>query len=221
MNHNPVLAAELREENTKQSTKALRANAQVPAVLYGFGAPTPLSIALNVREFVKVLSQAGSSSVITVEVGGKKHQALIQDVQRIGHSNQVVHVDFLAVNPKVKVTTEVPVHFVGVAEAIETLGGTLVTMHDHVEVEALPSDLPHGLEVDLAKLATFDDNLLVSDIVVPAGITILTDADTVLASVTEPRSEEEMEALDAEIDTTITTEFETKDAKEEAPAEEA
>jgi large subunit ribosomal protein L25 len=95
-----------------------------------------------------------------------------------------------------KLQTEIPLHFIGESEAVDTLGGTLTTQIDAVNVECFPDKLVPAIEVDITVLKTFEDMIRVSDIKAPEGIEILNEADDVVAVVVEPRSEEEMAALD-------------------------
>src|SRR5690606_14098228 len=126
-------------------------------------------------------AKAGESTLVELEVEGKKVPALFHQLQFDPVSDLITHVDFYAVNLKKEVDASIPVHFEGEAPAVEEKGGILVTSHDHVTVTCLPTHLPHSLDVDISSLVEFGDQVTVADIKVPEGVTIQDDAETVLA----------------------------------------
>ncbi len=214
----PTLEATSRTVIGKQ-VKQLRTQGLIPAVLYGHNQETT-SITLNQRTFEKLYVQFGNTTLVQLVVDGKKlGKVLIHAVQTNTLKNTATHADLYLVNLKEKLTTEIPLNFTGVADAVEILGGTLITVKDSIEIECLPDDLVQEINVDLSILKTFEDTIHVSDIEAPAGITILTEETQILVSVAEPRSDEELADLDAEVDTTPTTEFETEDNRVEAAPE--
>lgn len=186
-------------ETMGRKTEALRVEGQIPAVLYGFEVE-PTNIALDRSELERLYTKAGVSTVVTLDVDGTAHNVLIQDIQRDPLTEYITHADFRRVNMNEKVNTSVRLTLVGVSPAVKDLSGTLVQAIEEVEVEALPGALVREFELDIAKLATFEDVLHVSDIAVPEGMTILTDAEQTIATVQPPRKVEELEALDAPIE---------------------
>jgi large subunit ribosomal protein L25 len=115
-----------------------------------------------------------------------------------------MHVDFLQVKMNEILEATVPVEFVGESPAMREQGGMLIKTLEEVEVSCLPGDLPQHLEVDLSLLKTFDDTLTVADLVAPQGVKILTDPSTVLATTKEPRSDEDLAALDEKVEADVT-----------------
>lgn len=192
------LAAQKREI-TGRSTDALRAAGAVPAVMYGFGTE-PVNVVVDRNAFVKVYDQAGESTVVELTLDGKTHPVLIADVQRNPLTDFFTHVDFRRVDPTRKIEANIRIVLVGESAAVKVLGGTLIQSLEELEVFALPDKLVAEIEVDIAKLATFDDVLHVSDIVVPEGIEVKDDSETAVASVQAPRSEEELAALNEAVD---------------------
>jgi len=187
----------LREERGRK-TNHLRAEGQVPAVLYGFEVE-PSSIQLDRNELERLYKQAGVSTVIDLSVDGAVHNVLIQELQRDPVSEDIIHADFRRIDMTEKVEASISLKFVGEAPAVKEQGGVFMRSADEVQVLALPVALVREIEVDLGKLATFDDVIRVSDIVVPEGIEILSDQDSAIASVQAPRTQEEMDALDDDI----------------------
>lgn len=189
----------------------LRKSGILPAVVYG-GKKNSESISLSFAEFDKLYREAGSSSIVELNIDDKENDnVLIQEPQYNVVTGLPQHVDFLRVNMDEKIKTEIPIVFVGESKAIEQLGGTLVTPHDKLEVECLPKDLVQAIEIDISVLNTFEDQIKVSDITVPNGIELQIDANEVIALVEAPRSEEEMAELE-----TSTTEEEQKAVEEVA-----
>jgi len=185
----------LPREILGKKVKLLRQAGQIPAVIYG-GKGSPVSITLDKKEFEKVYGDAGSSSLIEVDLGGKKENVLAQEPQNDPVTDRILHVDFIRVRMDEKIKTEIPLHFVGESKAVEQDSGTLVTPRDSIEVECLPGDLVHEIEIDLGTLKDFESQIKTSNITAPAGIEILTNPDDVIALVEPPRSEEELAELE-------------------------
>ena len=190
-----TIAAQSRDSHIGE----LRRAGNVPAVLYGHGIEAQ-SISIEMREFMKLLPKAGYTTIINLKLDDKKeHPVFIRDVQFHPVKSTVMHVDFYQVRMDEKVTAKVPLKFVGEAPAVKDMAGTLVRSMDELEVEALPIDLPHELEVDISTIKDFDTQLHVSNIVLPKGVVALAEADEVIALVQPPRSEAEMDSLSEEV----------------------
>jgi large subunit ribosomal protein L25 len=144
----------------------------------------------------------------------------VHDISIHPVKGQILHVDFYTVNMKEKLQTEIPLEFIGESAAVTEEDGTLITVKTEVNVECLPQDLVHSIQVDISSLATFDDSIRIEDIKVPAGIVILDEPEEVVASVTPPRSEEEMAELEEVPDATIDVESETQSGTDAAPGDE-
>lgn len=189
-----IIEAEIREIHGRK-TDALRAQGKTPAVVYGFETE-PVNITVDRNAAEKLYREAGESSVIDLKVGGKEYNVLIQDIQRDVLTGFIIHVDFRSLDMTKTVETTISLIFVGEAPAVKEMGGTLVTASEEIEVRALPSKLVHEIEVNISSLKTFDDAIRVGDLEIPEGIEVLTSAQATIASVTSPRTAEEMEALD-------------------------
>lgn len=173
-----------------ETADAVRATGNIPAVFYGPKAEsTPITV--NGPEFIKVWRQAGESSVITLTGLGEDHDALIHDISKDPVRDTVTHVDFYVIEKGKKVQVAVPLEFVGEAAAVKTLGGILLKVIHELEIEAMPKDLPHAIEVDISSLVDFDAQIKVSDIKLPAGVTAEIDGDEVVALVSAPKEEVE------------------------------
>ncbi len=216
------ISATTREVVGKK-VKTLRQAGQLPVVLYG-NTKENLHLTVDAKTFGKVYDVAGSSTLVDLDIAGKQPvKVLIHDVQMDPMTGQYLHADLFQVKLDEKIQTEIPLTFVGESAAVKDLGGNLLTPKTVVNVEAFPQDLVAEIEVDISSLATFDDKLTVASIKAPKGVTILDDAEEAIAVVTEPRSEEELEAELAP----TTEEAEaaaiaaTEEASTEKPAEDA
>lgn len=218
-----TLAAKKREAG--KGLRALRLGGMVPGVVYGHGLENR-NISVPYNEFVKAYRAAGESALIDLDVDGALVKALVKDVQVEPISGRFAHVDFYEVNLTEKLTTEIPLNYVGEAPAVKELGGTLVKNLESVEVECLPTDLVHAIDVDVSGLKAFEEKIRVKDLKVPPGIEIKENPEEAVAFVEAPMTEEQIKALEstAPVDVTaIKTEAEEKKAAEEAAkaAEEA
>lgn len=182
------LTAETRQPDSKASQ--VRAEAKVPAALYGHNT-NPTAVALPEAEFGKVFNRAGLSSLVEISIDGDSKAVLFKEPQYHPVTGAVIHVDLLAVNMLETIKTEVHLVFENEAPALESGEATLVTNKDRVEIECLPSKLPHDLKVDLSSLMNIDDSILVKDIKLPEGVEILNDPEDIVVLVAQQREEEE------------------------------
>lgn len=178
------LAAQLREKNEKIGSDL------IPAVLYGKGLENK-SLKVKKVDFEKAFRSAGESNLIDLDFGSSSVKVLVKEVQHDVMKNFFTHIDFYQVNMKEKITTEIPLHFVGEAKAIKELGGTLIKDMDSLEVECLPSDLVDHIDVDISVLNTYDDAIRVSDLHLPKGIAMVHHTNEMIAAVKEPKVEVE------------------------------
>jgi large subunit ribosomal protein L25 len=193
-------------------------DAKIPAVFYGPKAEsTPVWV--DEIELLKVWKEAGESTVVTLSYEGADHDTLIHDIDREPVKGKIRHVDFYVLEKGKKVEIAIPLEFIGVSEAVKTLGGTLVKVLHEIEIEAMPKDLPHNIEVDISSLVDFESKIHAKDILLPSGVVLKTDEDEVVALVAEAK-EEEVEAP-AEIDMSAieVTDQKGKKEDEEASAE--
>ncbi len=197
----------------------IRAASRIPAIMYGKGiAPQELSVPRS--EFVKVAKAAGSSSLIDLSIDGQAPvKILVKEIQRHVLRMDPIHVDLYQVNMNTEITAKVPLVFVGESAAVKTAGGTLMKSMDEIEVECLPGNLPHEIEIDLSKLTDFEAAITIGSLTLPTGVKATADAELTIASVSRPLTEDELKKLEegTTVDVTaIKTEGEEKKAAEEA-----
>ena len=221
-----TLNYEKRDMNTL-SPEALRKAGKIPAVFYG---PKEKStpIVISTSEFIKVWRKAGESSVIALKAAGStaahdEHEALIHAIDIHPVTEMPRHADFYVIEKGAKVKVDVQLAFDGVSPAVKDLGAILVKVLREVEIEAGAKDLPHELRIDISTLVDLKSVIRAGDIKLPTGVTLVTNADEIVASIAEAK--EETEEVPTAVDmSAIEVEKKGKEAKEgeegaEAPAD--
>jgi large subunit ribosomal protein L25 len=185
----PQLVAQ-RREVTGKKVAALRRAGQLPAVVFGHG-HTPEPITVDAREFATLRRHAGRNALVDLKVGsGRATPVLLHGVQENPRSRAVIHVDFFVVKMTEEMTVDVGIVTTGESPAVDKLGGTLLHLRETVQVRALPTDIPSGLELDISGLDSFEAMLHVSDLQMPERVTLVTDGHEPLVRVQAPRVEE-------------------------------
>ena len=178
----------VEKRDLKESLDTLRKSGKMPAVFYGPKDPsTPIKIVAV--DFKKAWKTAGESTVVSLEGTGIDADVLIHDVDLDPVTDAPIHADFYAIEKGKKIAVDVPLEFVGVSSAVKDLGAVLIKVLHDVEIEALPKDLPHKLEVDISTLVNFDSVITAKEIKLPEGVTLKVKPEEVIASVYEPKEE--------------------------------
>ncbi len=156
--------------NADESVSNLRASGKIPAVIYGSGIKTPISISIEREAFKKAWAQAGSSTSVTVTGAGEDHDVIIHDFQIDPRTDMVIHADLLALDKNTKVTVKVELEFVGTSPAVKAGLGILEKALHEIEIEALPANLPKSLTIDISGLTDTDSQIHIKDISLPKGV---------------------------------------------------
>lgn len=181
-----TLTVKAREGKGSRASAALRKDNMIPGIVYGpKEAATPIAVSRIV--FEKAWAEAGESTVITLSGLGEDKEVLIHEVEFDRMKNQPVHVDFYAIEKGKKVQVTVPLSFIGTAPAEKELGGNILKVLHEIEIEAMPKDLPHEIEVDISVIKDFESQIHVKDIKAPQGVTILTPEDEVVVTAAEAK----------------------------------
>lgn len=191
-----VLKATKRDVVGKQ-VKALRREGKLPAVIYGRHTE-PIKINLDAHSASLSLAKLTSSSLVTINVDGAEHMALVREKQRDYIKNRLLHVDFMAVSLSEKLRTSVSIHFVGVSLAVKDYNAVLVHNLEAIEVECLPADLPERIDVDISVLKRPGEGIRLKDLQVSEKIRLLGDPETMVAVATFAKVEEEVAEAGAE-----------------------
>lgn len=203
----------------RNKVDALREQGVAPAVVYG-KAIKPISLEIDAKEFMTIYKKAGDNTVIDLTImDDKNHKVLIQKVQLNPTQDKLMHIEFLAISLTDKVKVHIPLHPINM-EIAEKLGGIIVKALSEVEVEALPTDLPHQIEIDCSVLQNFGDTIHVKDLKVDSKIKILSDLDLPVVSFDEPAKEEVIEEKAPEVATESEKTEENKEGEKENESKE-
>lgn len=168
-----ALSASVRDL-TGRKVKSLRTQGLLPASVYGKKIKSA-SLTVKRDEFSKVYSEAGESGLVELSIGSDVRPVLIHNVQVDPVTSAPLHVEFFQVDLKEKVHANVPLEFIGEAPAVAQKQGVILTILDEIEVEALPTDLPEKITIDISGLATVDQEIKVSDLTLPNAVTLVSD----------------------------------------------
>ncbi|MBC7843646.1 MAG: 50S ribosomal protein L25/general stress protein Ctc [Gemmatimonadaceae bacterium] len=207
-----TLSATLRSESGKGAARALRRAGSVPAVIYGHKRE-PMSLAVPTRELERLLERVSAgSTVVELSIDGKVSRTLIREIQKHPFKKQLVHIDFQELVAGEKITVSVPLVVVGVSIGVRSFAGILdQTMRD-LEVSVDPSAMPNHIDIDVSEL-NIGDSIHVRDIVLPAGVTVLSDPDASVVVVAAPKVNATDAAADAAAATAAAAEPEVLRAK--------
>jgi large subunit ribosomal protein L25 len=173
-----ILMAEPRTVIGKQ-VKALRREGLVPGVVYGPVVNPTIQVSVNRKELERFYQVHGHSTLFTINWGDGSQQVFIKEVQVEPVRRAPLHVDFFAPNLLKELTSRVPVVLHNLSPLAD---GVLTVSVSEVEVRALPSAIPHQIDADISHLLQPHDVLRAGDLVLPAGVTLITDPEIVLAN---------------------------------------
>ncbi|MGD6819083.1 50S ribosomal protein L25/general stress protein Ctc [Metabacillus sp. 84] len=186
-----TIKAQERKNLKNSATRAIRLQGHVPGIIYGYKTENK-AVSLDSIDLLKTLRDEGRNAIIKLDVDGKTHSVMVNDMQMDTMKNEILHADFLAVNLDSEVDVEVPLHLTGDAQGVKD-GGVLQQPLYQVSVTAKPSDIPQSIEVDISNLAV-NDTITVSDLKDEKKYTINNEDDEVIASILPPQAEEEIDS---------------------------
>ena len=184
-------------ETSYATAKDARKDDRIPVAYYAKGVKNR-SFSLKYQEFKKAYDKGGRTTILTF-VNEKKEEmpCIVHEIQYHPITDQIIHVDVMAVDMNKKIHTKIPVRLIGISPAVRDLAGILVQSKNAVEVECLPKDLVREFTLDVSAIADFHTSLKIKDIQMPAGIKSLDNVDIAVATVSAPRPTEEEEAAKA------------------------
>jgi large subunit ribosomal protein L25 len=188
-----ALNVELRENKGKGVARSLRRGGNIPAVMYGLGAPTALTI--NRKELVKIINAGvGGNTLITVNFAGQQRMAVLRDYQVDPISTELMHADLLEVSMEKVIHVTIPVVIVGSTPEGVKEGGILQSMAREIEVECLPASIPEHIDVDASAMA-IGSSIHVGDLKLPEGVKARTEAETVIVTLVAPISDAKLDEM--------------------------
>lgn len=185
-----VLNANKRDAVGKNKVNKLRAEEIIPGVIYAKGEEN-LNVQIISKDFDRILRNAGTSTIITLDIDGENKDVLIKEYQTHPYKNQYLHVDFQAINQNETIRVSVPIVLVG-RDDIEIAQSVLVQNMDTIEVECLPKYIPQTADVNVTDIQIGDNKTVADlDIFANENITVLEDEDEVICSLQEVSEEKE------------------------------
>lgn len=204
-----TLSLAIKERDAKERADAVRARGAVPAVVYG-AKQAATAIEVNAADMKRVWRAAGETTIISLTGAGAAKDTLVRDIQFHPVTDEIMHIDFYALEKGKKVEITVPLKFVGVSPA-EKEGCVLSKALHDIEIEVDPSEMPHDLSVDVSVLLADGDHITAAQIKLPKSAVLVTDPEEIVVSVVGAE-EEPAEAAPAAEGETVAA---------EAPAEAA
>ena len=197
------LNAELRTDTGKGASRRLRHANKVPAILYGAG-KDPENLTLEQKDVQYELQhEAFFTQVLELNIGGKKQDVLLRDLQHHPYKQDILHMDFQRVEAKKEMHVNVPLHFINedIAPGVKTEGGAVSHVMSEVEVVCLPKNIPEFIDVDLSELH-LGEIVHLSDLKMPAGVEVFAlkqgeEHDSAVASIHTRKVVEEPEEAEA------------------------
>lgn len=185
---------------TGKKVKALRREGITPAHLYGRGMES-LALQASTQTIINLLHSASANAIIDLQINGESEArpVVLRGIQRNPVTSELVHVDFFQISLTEKLKSEVPLTLTGDAPAVSAFAGVLLQMLDRIAVEALPTDMPERIEVDVSILDTLDASIFVRDLAIPDSVEVLAAPDQVVAKVAQPRLAAEVEEEEEEV----------------------
>ena len=174
-------------EGVKGALSKIRAEKNVPAVIYG-GHKEPVSITVSLKDLEKIM-KAGKNTIVEINLPEGKEQVLVKEVQYHVVTDLPIHADFQRVSLKDKMDVVVPVKLVGESADVKTYGAMVEHIMREIEVRALVSKIPHEIEVDMTPM-TINTGIVAGDIKLPEGVELLTDPQAPVVHLTILKDEE-------------------------------
>ena len=182
-----------RETEGKYSSRQLRRNGSVPAIIYG-GDKDPLRISILEKDITKASEVPGfATQILNINLSGDEQNVIVKEIQRHPATQRVLHADLLRVNPDTKISLSVPVRFINeeICIGVKMHGGAISRLINNIDINCLASNLPEYLEVDVAELDV-GDSVFLSSLNLPEGVEIPSlalgeDRDQAVVSITEAK----------------------------------
>ena len=196
-----TVAATIRTPGKRGDVRRQRREGRVPGVIYG--ACEPLAISCSAKELAaRLQEEAFRSTLLTIDVEGRKIPALLREVQMHPFRREILHMDFQAVSAEQEISTSVPLHFINAEDSpgVKLHRAIFTSIENQVAIHCLPKDLPEFINVDVGNLDV-GQNIHLSEITPPEGVrfdAITRGDDPALAVMTAPVAEEEEKGADEE-----------------------
>ena len=193
MTHDQIVIEAQQRKLTGKKVAQLRRNGILPGVLYGRHLEKPIAIQMDYHTTSLLAQKLTSTTLVTLNLDEKKYNAIVRDRQRDVIFGRLTHLDFLAVVMDEVLRAAVIIELVGEAPVLKAVDAVITQAVNSLELEALPADLPERIEVDISGLHAPVGVITVKDLKLGDKVTVLTDPDEVIVSVTFAAQEVEPE----------------------------
>lgn len=200
---------------TGKKVALLRRQGLLPGIIYGRHMDKPVIIQMDYHTTSLLASKLSSSTLVTLNLGGKKYNAILRDRQRDVIFGRLTHLDFQAVAMDEVLHTTVSIELIGESPLLKTMDAVINQGVYSLEIESLPQNMPERIEVDISGIVSTEDVITVADLKLGEGVTVLTDPTEVIVSVTFAAAEVEEVKVVAEVEPEVME----KGKKEEEAAE--
>ena len=179
-----------KRDVTGKKVGQLRREGKMPGVVYGHHIE-PIAIVMDAREVTRAMIGLTPSSIVTLDIDGEDHAALIRERQRDYLRNRFIHIDFQAVSRSEKIRARIETILEGTAPAVKNYNGIVLHEKEYIEVEALPEHLPEKFVIDISGMEKIGDMIRISDMAISDDVTIFDDANDVIVSISGVKEESE------------------------------
>ena len=226
MSEQVYLNASNREVEGKSSSRKLRRDGSVPAVVYGVE-KDPMRISILEKDIAKASEIPGfATQILNINISGEEQNVILKELQRHPATQRVLHADLQRVDPDTKISISVPVRFLNEDNCmgVKMHGGAISRLINNIDITCLASNLPEYLEVDVADLDV-GDSIFLSALNLPDGVEIPSlslgeDRDQAVVSITEAKvldvEPEIIEPIDGESDEGSDDSGESSDSSEDS-----
>lgn len=194
-----ILNATTGRELGSSATRRLRAQDQIPAVVYGMGME-PLNVSVDRRELRQAVSSgSGLNTILDLTIDGEMYPSIIKDVQRHPVRLNITHLDFIQVDLNAQIVVRIPIHLTGRAEEVDNNNGLVDQIMNEIEVSTTPRNIPEEVIVDISAM-DMDSTIHVEDLQLPDGVIPTADPDRTVVTVSVMRTpvlDEEAAELEA------------------------
>ena len=187
-----VVIKATKRDVTGKKVSQLRREGKMPGVVYGHHIE-PIAIVMDAREVTRAMIGLTPSSIVTIDIDGENHAALIRERQRDYLRNKFIHIDFQAVSRTEKIRARIETVLEGTAPAVKNYNGIVLHEKEYIEVEALPEHLPERFIVDISNLNRIGDMIRISDMSIADDVTVFDDVNDVIVSISGVKEEVEEE----------------------------
>ena len=167
------LSLQKRELTGKKAKRLLREGI-LPGVIYNSKGDSD-NIQLSMSDAIKFVNKATFSTIVDLEIDGKKKKAIIKDTDINPRTDALRHISFFEIDATEAMTFDIPFELVGVSPAVKNSLGVLITVLPVLEVRCKVENLVPSIEIDISKLELPGQSISVSDITLPKGISLINE----------------------------------------------